>query len=238
MKPIYESKGKAGEYAPLAVNLYRGCGHGCDYCYAPKVLRMKPDEFWSNPHPRKNVLESLRKQLDTGSFKEKQVFLSFTTDPYQPIEETERVTQQALLMFLEYGVNWKVLTKSAMACRDFNLYREGDEFGMSLTYMDIHDSSYHERQTSFPANRIKTLKAAKDFGIRTWASLEPVIEPEQTLELIRCSNEVVDHYKIGKVNYQQSDVNWKRFTLEAVELLEKMGKSYYIKDSLRVYLDE
>jgi DNA repair photolyase len=199
---------------------------------------MKPEEFWGDPSPRKDVLSGLRRQLETGEFTGKQVFLSFTTDPYQPIEEHELVTLRALHLFLEFGVNWKVLTKSMLAERDFGLYREGDEFGMSLTYSDLHDSSYYERQAASPLDRIRTLKMAKRFGIPTWASIEPVIDPDQTLELIRLSHEFVDHYKVGKINYKQSDVDWKRFASEVIGLLESLGKSYYVKDSLRVFMDD
>lgn len=51
MGVIYEPKGKAREYCELAVNLYRGCGHGCLYCYGAACLRMTREEF-NNPQPR------------------------------------------------------------------------------------------------------------------------------------------------------------------------------------------
>src|SRR4030065_1545346 len=57
---IYAPRGQAGEYAPLATNPYRGCGHGCAYCYVPKVLRMDRVEFDAGGNPRPGFLESPR----------------------------------------------------------------------------------------------------------------------------------------------------------------------------------
>ena len=53
---IYEPKGRAREYSPLAANLYRGCGHGCIYCYAPAVTFTAREVFRSHPCPRQDVL--------------------------------------------------------------------------------------------------------------------------------------------------------------------------------------
>jgi DNA repair photolyase len=236
MSIIYEPKGKAREYAPLAANLYRGCAHGCSYCYAPRILRMKEGDFWANPQPRANVIPQIRRELETGKFKGRQVFLCFTCDPYQPLERDAEVTFEVLDLFLQHRVHWNILTKSYMASRDFGMYRPGDQFGMSLTFLDFSDSSYHEPEATPPAQRLRTLLEAKQKGISTWASLEPVIDPLQTINLILESHEFVDHYKIGKVNYRETTVDWRAFVSGAVELLEKLGKSYYIKDSLKKYL--
>ena len=60
LRVIYESKGAAREYAAKAVTLYRGCGHGCIYCYVPGVLRMtRADWAAMDATPRKGILENL-----------------------------------------------------------------------------------------------------------------------------------------------------------------------------------
>ena len=55
---IYEPRGKAREYSPLAVNLYFGCGHRCEYCYAPSFLH-KTDKEFCEPEPRADILEKI-----------------------------------------------------------------------------------------------------------------------------------------------------------------------------------
>src|ERR1700742_3423056 len=85
---IYAPRGQAGEYAPLATNPYRGCGHGCAYCYVPNVTKQPRPEFDSTAVPRPDYLNKLRadalKYQRVGS--SPQVMLSFTSDPYNPID--------------------------------------------------------------------------------------------------------------------------------------------------------
>jgi len=77
-------------------------------------------------------------------------------------------------------------------------------------------------------------------GLWTWASLEPVIDPEQTLELIRATAEYVDLYKVGKLNHRPEarDIDWRDFVERVVGLLDELGKERYIKVDLRRYLSE
>jgi DNA repair photolyase len=85
MQTIYKPKGKAREYAELALNLYRGCDHGCTYCYAPQILKMSREEFHGMPTARSDILAAIWKiaQYYVG----KNVFLCFTTDPYQALND-------------------------------------------------------------------------------------------------------------------------------------------------------
>jgi DNA repair photolyase len=64
---IYAPRGQAGEYAPLASNPYRGCGHGCAYCYVPNVIKMPRLDFDAGATPRPNFLAELRK--DAAKYK-------------------------------------------------------------------------------------------------------------------------------------------------------------------------
>jgi len=77
-KVIYETRGKAQEYCPLAANLYKGCSHGCFYCYVPSIFRASPEEF-KKGQARPGVLEALRKEAPL--YKNKSVLFCFTCDP-------------------------------------------------------------------------------------------------------------------------------------------------------------
>ena len=85
MKVIYEPKGRAKEYADLAFNIYKGCSHGCKYCYAPACLRRKPEDFRENISPRWDTLEKFSTDCDELACKgdERRILFSFLSDPYQ-----------------------------------------------------------------------------------------------------------------------------------------------------------
>src|SRR5438105_15191413 len=87
---IYAPKGQAGEYAPLAANPYRGCGHGCAYCYVPPGLKMKRPEFDAGAVPRKAFLRALVKDAQhyQAAGVTAQVMVSFTSHPYHPFDTT------------------------------------------------------------------------------------------------------------------------------------------------------
>lgn len=231
---IYEPKGKALEYAPLAANLYSGCSHGCTYCYAPSALRRQREVFHSDVAPRKNILELFKKDIDSGRFSGKRILLSFTTDPYQPCETKQKLTRRALCMLSDAGMNFEILTKGGMrASRDFDLYRSGDCFASTLTFTSDEDSKKWEPLGSLPSERFEAIKLAHQKGIETWASLEPVIDTKQSLGIIKKTHRYVDLFKVGKANYISGlEIDWHVFANEAIALLEKLGKNYYIKKDL------
>ena len=76
---------------------------------------------------------------------------------------------------------------------------------------------------------------AHAYGIQTWASLEPVIDPEQTFEIIRQTREFVGFYKVGKLNYHPhaKTIDWHKFGHKARELLDSLGCKYMLKKDLK-----
>lgn len=237
MPIIYEPSGKAKEYCDLAANLYIGCGHGCTYCYAPRCLHTTPEQF-GNARPRGDILRQIEKEAPAHSGKE--VHLCFTCDPYQPIEREHRLTRRTLEIFTRNRVRARILTKGGPRCLDdLTLLRENRAVvGATLTFVNEEDSSLWEPGAASPANRLATLGALHDHGIETWASLEPVIDPAQSLELIRRTIGFVDTYKVGKWNHDRraNEIDWHAFASEAVNLLERHGQRYYIKEDLRKHL--
>jgi DNA repair photolyase len=237
MSVIYEPAGRAREYAALAANLYAGCAHGCKYCYAPGALRRDKESFHGSPAPRAHIIDELRKdckKLAVGDHPP--VLLSFTTDPYQPIDVEYGLTREAITILHEHGLAVEVLTKGGMrAARDFDLLTAKDAFATTLTFLNAGQSREWEPLAALPEDRIEAMKLAHGKSIRVWASLEPVIDPEQSLELIRQTAPFVDLFKVGKLNHHPAaqSVDWHRFGWEAKKLLDSLGNAYYLKDDLR-----
>ncbi len=238
MPLIYEPSGRAREYALFAANLYNGCAHGCKYCFAPAVIRREKMDFHAHITPRKGIKDLLEKEAT--AFEQKhpgaKILLSFTTDPYQPIEEHLAITREAIQTIHKHGLYVSILTKGgSIARRDFDLLSKADSFGTTLTFVDREDSEYWEPHAAPPNDRIETIKLAHELGITTWVSLEPVIDPSQTLELITMTHSYVDFYKVGTLNHHQlaKTIDWKKFGHEAEELLNAFGSTYYIKKDLR-----
>ena len=241
MKVIYEPKGRAREYSPLAVNLYTGCTHGCKYCYVPSCTFKKREEFISKVNERKNLIKHLEEdlsELSTKQSKEK-VLLSFITDVYQDIPKEIDITRKALKLFKKYNIPFTVLTKGGLkAVRDFDLYSKKDEFATTLTYFDEKKSIEIEPNASTPNERIDSLIRAHNKGIRTWVSFEPVLEEEETYTLLDKTYKFVDFYKVGKCSGYKSDVkDWKVFTNEIIRRLKFYGKDFIIKDDLKKYIE-
>lgn len=247
---IYEPKGRAGEYAPLAVNLYRGCGHGCVYCYGPDTTYIERQEF-IEAIARPGIIKRLVKDAPIAAAlykgNDKRVLLCFTCDPYQPIDDIHKLTRQAITILHQNGFNITILTKAGYrAERDFDLFRPGDEFAATLTFMDYKKSVEWEPKAALPCSRMDTLQTAHDLGIKTWVSLEPVIDLAESLEIIRQTHPFVDLFKVGKLNYaeklpapfrkQVENINWHKVATESIAVLKQYGCQYYIKRDLRAYL--
>jgi DNA repair photolyase len=237
---IYAPRGQAGEYAKLATNPYRGCGHACAYCYVPKVLKMDRPTFDSGAFPRDNFLDSLRK--DARKYQAcgitEQVMLSFTTDPFHPGDYS--LTRSVLTTIQEYGLGICTLTKGgSRALRDLDLFRPGrDAFASTLTSLDDAFSLKWERKAALPGDRIATLKKFHDAGIFTWVSLEPTLDTASSLAIIERTHELVDLYKIGRANYlpMTYTTDWEDYTHRIVELVNRLGVKHYIKHDLQKYL--
>lgn len=235
-KVIYEPKGKAKEYCDLAANLYKGCGHNCLYCYVPQILRMKKEDF-RNPVPRKDIIKRLEEDCKDKDLSGESVLLSFTSDPYQPIDKCYKLARKAIALIHSTGANVEILTKGGMrATSDFNFYLKGDKFGTTMTFMDGEKSAIWESGAASPTDRLKAIKVAKYLEIETWLSLEPIIEPNETYRIIEATYEDIDFYKIGKLNYTKTDIDWHKVVTKIIKLMNKYNKRYYIKKDLAKYI--
>jgi len=237
MSVIYRPCGMAREYSPYALNIYIGC----KYCYAPHTLQKKGEDYFGKPEPRKNILKILEKDLKKNTYTE-QVLLSFVGDCYCDSADDGQTVREVLKMLNSFNVPVAILSKGGKKMlRDLDVFKEfGDRItiGTTLTFLDEEKSKLWEPNASLPQDRLETLKILHDHGIKTFASFEPTIEPEESLGLIRRTLELdcVDHYKIGKINnYKREDKwqDWAKYLQDCVDLLRPTGKQVYYKFCLR-----
>ncbi len=238
-RAIYQPRGAALEYSPLALNLYQGCPHGCKYCYVPGCLHRTPEFFHSNYAPRPGILDNVEADLRemSAAGDRRPVLLCFTCDPYPGDTYDSDTTRCVLEMFHYYNQPFQLLTKAGTrAVRDFKLYKPGDAYAVTLTCMNEEDSQKWEPGAAEPKNRILSLWSAKKMGITTWVSFEPVIDPEQVYQLYEASKKYVDLFKIGKMNHMDSSVDWRAFGLKIMKMCARDGKKFVIKDALAKHL--
>lgn len=238
---IYEPKGQAGEYAPLAANPYRGCGHACAYCYVPLVTKQPRPEFDQGAVERKDFVKHLtadaRKYEAAGI--DEQVMLSFTTDPYHPGDCS--LTSVVLEILKGHGLAFCTLTKGGTkAWEDAHRFRpDRDAFASTLTTLDDAFSRKWERRAALPGDRLRALQAFHERGIFTWVSLEPTLDVEASLAVVEATHGFVDLYKVGRANYLKEitrTTDWRDYTLRMIDLLNRLGKKHYIKLDLQPFL--
>ena len=239
MSMIYEPAGKAREYSPLALNVYLGCSHGCQYCYAKALARRNGNNhYFCHPDPRLRILDRLPRELQ--KLPKQQVMLSFIGDAYCETTDDNALTRSALEMLLEAKMPVAILTKGGKRClKDLDLFKKFGkhiQVGATLTFDNPEDSSSWEPGAASPEERLETLRILHDNGIRTFASFEPVIIPEQSLHLMEQGLDCIDVYKVGKLNnYMGLDkkIDWTDFLEKTVALLRANKKAFYVKYDLR-----
>ena len=243
MSKIYEPQGKAREYSPLALNYVKGCDHGCLYCYVPNILGRFNSKYVHHEVNLSVNYDEIRNSAEKNRGINKQILLSFTTDPYskQIIHETRKVLE--ILNF--YGHKVAILTKGGKRClKDIEIFKKfGNRIkvGASLTFDNNEDSKKWEHGAALPDDRIESLRILSENGIKTWVSFEPTIVPQQTINLIKKVAHFIDHVKIGKLNnYKGIDKNidWSKFLEDAVNTCRQLNVKFYIKEDLAKFNNE
>ena len=241
---IYRPAGNAGEYAPLATNPYKGCGHGCKYCYVPNATHIDRTLFNEAAIFRgDDYLRRLERDIDRhrhlSGAPSDQIFITFSSDPFHrgDLIPTGVVMEKLRLGGLAYCT----LSKGGMRARPFlRAYRpKRDAYAATLTTLDDDFSRKWEPNAALPGDRIEALKMFHDNGIFTWVSLEPTLDVEASLEIIQETHRFVDLYKIGRANYLKEitrTTDWCDYTLRMIALCQDLGVRHYIKADLQEYL--
>ena len=241
---IYQPSGKAAEYSRWAANFYNGCSNGCHYCYdnqgiTSRVLgglKVRLKKSLVDVKTAEQIfLAELAKWRD-AIIKDGGLHFNFVSDPCLP--ETIDLNWKCINYALLQKVPCQVLTKRAdwlgghpevqKALEHKQLIR----VGFSLTGCDAL-----EPLASPNLERIQAMRELHNAGISTWASIEPIIDPQKSLQMIQLSIDCCDHYKIGilsgKKTYGPREI--REFVNEVNAL---NPRSVYWKKSLIDYINK
>jgi len=183
-----------------SINPYRGCEHGCIYCYARPshaYLGLSPGlDFETKLTVKPDAAALLRKALDRKGYTPAPIALGANTDPYQRIEREHETTRGIVEVLLEYRHPFCITTKSALVTRDLDLLTEAAALGivrvaMSVTTLDHRLSRAMEPRASAPHLRFRAMERLAQAGVPVMAMTAPMIpalndhEMERLLETAR-----------------------------------------------------
>jgi len=177
-----------------SINAYRGCEHGCSYCFArPTHAYLGHSagvDFEREIYVKTNAAEALRNELAAKSYRPKPIAMGTNTDPYQPSERKHQLTRAILEVMLETRHPVMITTKSALILRDLDLLTELAKLGLakvaiSVTSMDHKLSRKMEPRASSPSRRLEAIRALSEAGVPTAIFASPMIPAINDMELER-----------------------------------------------------
>jgi DNA repair photolyase len=185
----------AGSRAPTnwTINVYRGCSHGCSYCFARpthEYLGFNVGEDFDRKIVVKiNAVEKLRAELAEPAWEHEPVAMGTNTDPYQRAEAKYRLTRGVLIALTEQRNPFSILTKSPLVTRDLDVITEAAgvtdvSVNFSLGTLDERVWRLTEPGTPHPQRRVEAMGRLSAAGIRTGALMAPILpglsdQPEQ-----------------------------------------------------------
>ncbi|MFB9950413.1 PA0069 family radical SAM protein [Rhizobium puerariae] len=167
-----------------SINPYRGCEHGCIYCFARPThsyMGLSPGlDFESKLFVKPDVPKLLERELSRPDYKVRAIAIGTNTDPYQPIEREWRIMRQILEVLNKANHPVAIVTKSALITRDADILSEMAskglaKVGISITTLDRKLARAMEPRASTPPKRLDAIKALTDAGIPASVMVAPVI---------------------------------------------------------------
>ena len=186
------------------LNPYRGCTHGCHYCFARRYHSQfelgSGDEFASVIFVKTNFADVLKVELDRPSWKRELVALGTATDPYQPIEGHYRLTRRSLEALCEARTPVSIVTKGPMAVRDRDVLQELTRRARCTVYFSVPTVDEDawaalEPGTAHPLQRLRAVRALVDAGVRVGVLIAPIVPgiTSQPAKLERTIKAASDH---------------------------------------------
>jgi len=186
----------------LSINPYRGCEHGCIYCFARPThsyLNLSPGlDFETRIVAKVNVAERLRDAFSRPSYRPKMLNIGSATDAYQPVERRLRLTRSVMELMVECQHAFSVITKSAGIERDLDLLAPMAQQGMAAAYISITTldpalARILEPRAAAPHRRLQAIRALSHAGVPVGVSVSPVIPFINEPEIERIMEAAADH---------------------------------------------
>ena len=208
-----------------SVNPYRGCEHGCVYCFARPshaYLDLSPGlDFETRLYAKTNAAERLRAELAKPSYRCSPIALGINTDGYQPIERRWGVTRQLLEVLAECRHPCSIVTKGALVTRDLDLLAPMAEQGLvsvylSITTLDNRLSARMEPRAAAPHTRLATVRKLSEAGVPVGVLVAPVVpaitdsELEAILEAAREHGAKAASYVLLRLPHELKEI-WREW---------------------------
>ncbi|WP_037294114.1 PA0069 family radical SAM protein [Roseobacter sp. CCS2] len=167
-----------------SINPYRGCEHGCIYCFARPshaFLGLSPGlDFETKLIARPNAADQLRKELSHPRYEPKMLAIGTNTDPYQPIEKTREIMRGVLDVLRDFNHPVGIVTKGTLIERDIDILgpmaaKGLVRVGVSITTLDPQISRKMEPRVPMPAARLRIIRRLTDAGIPVRVMVSPVV---------------------------------------------------------------
>jgi DNA repair photolyase len=167
-----------------SINPYRGCEHGCIYCFARPThayLGMSPGvDFESRLFAKPNAAALLAKELSAPGYVPKVIAMGTNTDPYQPLEKKMRITRSILEVLRDFRHPVAIVTKSPLILRDIDILSDMAQMGLakaalSVTTLDRKLARIMEPRAGTPTRRLQAVQGLSDAGIPTGVMFAPAI---------------------------------------------------------------
>ena len=177
-----------------SINPYRGCEHGCVYCFARPThayLGLSPGlDFESKLFMKPNAPELLERELSVPDYSPKTIAIGTNTDPYQPIERRYQIMRRILEVLDRAGHPVGIVTKSALVLRDLDILtrmakRDLVKVAISVTTLDLKLARVMEPRASTPPRRLGALRELVKAGVPASALVAPIIPAINDAEIER-----------------------------------------------------
>ncbi len=201
----------------VSLNPYRGCEHGCVYCFARPThsyLGLSPGlDFETRIFAKVNAADLLRRELAKPGYVPENIAIGVNTDAYQPCEREWGITRRVLEVLGECNHAYGLITKSALIERDIDLIAPMAEQGLAcaaitLTTLDTEIARKLEPRAAAPARRLRAIRTLSEAGIPVSVSVAPIIpfitdpEIERILEAAHDAGAIGAHYTVLRMPFE------------------------------------